>query len=185
VAARDPAPGALQIVQKFVNTADIESATDELSEPAALRTWLMGHDLIGRGERCTAGDIQRATAVREAVRALLLGHAGEETSDDARGVLDGAALRARFTVRFEGDQARLEPTAPGVDGAIGHLLAIVTASMADGTWARLKACRSDSCQWAFYDHSRNGSGAWCDMAICGSREKMRTYRRRRRSPATR
>lgn len=166
-----------------MNTADIESAVDALSDPAALRAWLIGHELIGGDDRCTSADLQRAIAVREALRALLLGHAGEEAGDDAHDVLDGAAQRARFTVRFEDDHAHLEPTAAGVDGALGRLLAIVTASMADGTWARLKACRSDSCQWAFYDHSRNGSGAWCDMAICGSREKMRTYRRRRRSPA--
>jgi len=48
----------------------------------------------------------------------------------------------------------------------------------DGTWARVKACVADDCQWAFYDSSRNRSGRWCDMAVCGNREKVRTYRSR-------
>ena len=48
-----------------------------------------------------------------------------------------------------------------------------------GTWERLKVCRNDECQWAFYDHSRNHSGAWCTMAICGNRMKGRAFRTRR------
>jgi predicted RNA-binding Zn ribbon-like protein len=168
-------------VQEFVNTVDLEEGVEQLSDPAALRAWLVGHDLASTDDRCTRADLQRAVAVREGLRALLLHDAGDDTDSAAEAVLDGAAQRARFAVHFQAGTAHLEPAAVGVDGAIGRLLAIVTTSMADGTWARLKACRSGTCQWAFYDHSRNGSGAWCDMAICGSREKMRTYRRRRQS----
>jgi predicted RNA-binding Zn ribbon-like protein len=72
----------------------------------------------------------------------------------------------------------LEPDAGGVDGALGRLLAIVHVSIADGTWSRLKACREDSCEWAFYDHTKNRSGAWCDMGVCGNRAKARAFRER-------
>jgi predicted RNA-binding Zn ribbon-like protein len=65
-----------------------------------------------------------------------------------------------------------------VDGALGALLGTVAAAMADGTWSRLKACRADNCHWAFYDHTRNRSGVWCDMAVCGNRAKVRAYRHR-------
>jgi len=61
------------------------------------------------------------------------------------------------------------------------VLAIVAAAMAEGTWSRLKACRSEACRWAFYDHARNHSRTWCDMAVCGNRVKARTYRKRRRA----
>jgi predicted RNA-binding Zn ribbon-like protein len=50
--------------------------------------------------------------------------------------------------------------------------------MSDGTWARVKACRAEDCRWAFYDFSRNRSGTWCDMAVCGNRAKVRAYRAR-------
>ena len=80
-----------------------------------------------------------------------------------------------------GGTASLVPQAPGMDGALGGIVAIAYAAMADGSWRRLKACRRDVCQWAFYDHSRNRSGAWCAMAICGNRTKTRGYRRRRAS----
>ena len=76
--------------------------------------------------------------------------------------------------------ARLEPRLPGLDGAVGRLLGIVYTAMVDGTWYRLKACQSETCRWVFYDRSRNRSAAWCSMAVCGNREKARTYRRRRR-----
>ena len=46
-------------------------------------------------------------------------------------------------------------------------------AMADGSWSRVKSCRNDTCRWLFYDHSRNRSGTWCTMAICGSRMKSR------------
>jgi predicted RNA-binding Zn ribbon-like protein len=65
-----------------------------------------------------------------------------------------------------------------VAAALGAILAIVYQSMADGTWSRLKACRSDTCQWAFYDTSKNRSAHWCTMAVCGNRAKARAYRRR-------
>jgi predicted RNA-binding Zn ribbon-like protein len=50
--------------------------------------------------------------------------------------------------------------------------------MADGSWQRLKACKSDTCRWAFIDHARNRSRQWCDMAVCGNREKARTFRKK-------
>jgi predicted RNA-binding Zn ribbon-like protein len=58
------------------------------------------------------------------------------------------------------------------------VLAIVAEAMAEGTWSRLKACREHSCEWAFYDRSRNRSGVWCSMEGCGNRAKARAFRER-------
>ena len=52
--------------------------------------------------------------------------------------------------------------------------------MNDRTWARLKACPAEDCQWAFYDHSRNRSGTWCEIGKCGNRAKARRFRERNR-----
>ena len=51
-------------------------------------------------------------------------------------------------------------------------------AMAEGSWARLKACPADNCLWAFYDETKNRSGTWCSMSVCGNRTKARAYRRR-------
>jgi len=100
---------------------------------------------------------------------------------DAWRTLDEAARRARLHVRFGTEGAALlESAADGVDGALGRLVAIIHAAVADeNRWRRLKACRLHTCEWAFYDHTKNRSGAWCNMDVCGNRAKARAYRERR------
>ena len=64
-------------------------------------------------------------------------------------------------------------------GALARILGLTYTAMADDTWPRLKACRKHSCQWAFYDQSKNRSRTWCSMKVCGNRTKARAYRERR------
>lgn len=70
-----------------------------------------------------------------------------------------------------------------VERVAGRLLAVVVGADADGTWGRLKACRNQGCRWAFYDGSKNHSGNWCNMDVCGARHKIRAYWRRRAETA--
>jgi predicted RNA-binding Zn ribbon-like protein len=83
-------------------------------------------------------------------------------------------------VRLDPEGPRFAPTGAGVDRALGMLLAITATAMLDGTWQRLKACPGHDCGWAFYDHSRNQTGRWCSMAVCGGRAKARAHYHRRR-----
>ena len=172
------APGDLERVRDFVNTLDVESGDDALSSPDALRAWLEDQGLApGRG--ASRPDLVAARRLREALRALLLENNGLSVRKEAALTLNRTAARAHLGLRFDsGGEARLEPAARGVDAALGRLLAIAASAMADGTWTRLKACRADDCQWAFYDHARNRSRHWCSMAVCGNRTKARTYRQR-------
>jgi predicted RNA-binding Zn ribbon-like protein len=161
-----------------VNTREVESGKEHLDSPEKLGAWLAEHGLPA-GSQISHNDLMNALDVREALRAFLLANAGEAIDDRAVETLNAAARRARLGPEFSADgSARLGCGLSGVDGAIGTLLVIVTTAMADGTWARLKACRAESCQWAFYDHTRNRSGVWCDMAVCGNRAKVRAYRER-------
>jgi predicted RNA-binding Zn ribbon-like protein len=97
---------------------------------------------------------------------------------------EATPLLVALDATLDGASWRLSPGAGGIDGYVGRLLAAVTATMADGSFSRLKACRNDSCRWLFHDRSRNRSGTWCSMAGCGSRMKSRAYRARQRSAAT-
>lgn len=45
------------------------------------------------------------------------------------------------------------------------------------TMRRIRICAN--CCWLFLDGSRNGSRIWCDMAVCGNRQKARRHYRRR------
>lgn len=178
------APGALETVRAFVNTLDIEDAVDRLESPAALGAWLAERELLGTGARPTRRDLEEAVAVREALRALLVSNNGAPLDPAAFPTLNAAAERSRLGAHFgPNDDASLTSRAGGVAGALGRILGIVHAAMADGTWKRLKACPDTTCQWAFYDHSRNSSGRWCSMAVCGNRNKGHAFRARRRAAA--
>ncbi|HXV35177.1 MAG TPA: CGNR zinc finger domain-containing protein [Gaiellaceae bacterium] len=175
---RDIAPGKLELVRLFVNTADLEDGTDALAAPAALAGWLEQHG-IAHGASATDADVAAARELREAIRGLLLENNGVRAREESAATLTRTAERARLALRFEAaGEARLEPAAPGVVGALGRLVAIAATAMTDGTWSRLKACQADPCGWAFYDHARNHSRRWCSMAVCGNRTKARSYRRR-------
>lgn len=179
---RQVAPGHLEHVRAFVNTVELEHGQEELTSGVALAQWLSDRGLASAGARASRGDLQQAQELREAIRAILLAHSdGSPPPRSAWETLDRAARRARLGLRFGPDgAATLEPQAGGVDGALGRLVAIVHAAIAQGTWSRLKACRQHTCQWAFYDHSKNRSGSWCKMELCGNRVKARAYRRRQR-----
>jgi predicted RNA-binding Zn ribbon-like protein len=182
---RQEAPGELDRVRAFVNTLDINPGTEELAEPGDLGRWLSAHGLAPAALRVTAGDLRRAIELREALRAILVSHTeGTPAPAGPYRILDDTATRARLGLRF--DQrggAAVEPGAAGVDGALGRLLAIVHRAIGDGTWTRLRACHDHTCAWAFYDHTKNHSGAWCTMESCGNRAKARSYRERRGSAA--
>ena len=159
---RPPAPGELARIQAFVNTANEELEDDLLATPELAAAWLgapVGH--------------RAAIAVREALRAVLAHHAGAPLDPAAVATLDRAARRARVALRLTADgSTELRSADP-----LGALLAIVHRAEATGEWPRLKACRQ--CGWVFYDGSRNRSGRWCSMLVCGGRVKRRAYRARR------
>ena len=179
------APGELYLVQRFVNSVDLETHEEELAAPGALRDWLVERELMQPDEPVTEGDLRRTLEVREGLRALLLAHNGHELDEAKVERLDRAASRAGVRLRFSsGSDPRLVPDAGGVDGALARLMAIVASAVEQGNWQRMKACPAEDCEWAFYDHSKNRSGRWCNMAVCGNQQKARSYReRRKRDPA--
>jgi predicted RNA-binding Zn ribbon-like protein len=170
---------ALELVEAFVNTAELEEHRDDLGEPAGLVRWLAEHGLAAAQVRAGERDAAEARAVREALRELLRGNNGIDVDRDAASAtLDDAARRAGLAVRFDSGSIRLVPRKGGAPGALAFVLAAVAETMADGSWPKLKACRSDTCRWAFVDHARNRSRQWCSMSVCGNRAKARAFRAR-------
>jgi predicted RNA-binding Zn ribbon-like protein len=172
-------PSEVALVRSFVNTAELDEGTDALGTPSELVRWLADQGLLEPGRRATRVDLRRAVDLREALRALMLANNGLEADiASASATLDETARQSGLGIRFFGGGVRVDPRAGGVSGALGRILAIVAASMADGTWSRVKACRADDCRWSYFDHARNRSRAWCSMSSCGNREKARAFRRR-------
>ena len=78
------APGALAILQSFVNTLDIEQSAEELADPAALQTWLDRNGLRGDasdGRPATGADLAVAIRLREALRKVLRSHVRRAPAD--------------------------------------------------------------------------------------------------------
>jgi predicted RNA-binding Zn ribbon-like protein len=172
----DTAPGRLELVREFVNTRDIDDDLDDIASPDALEKWLAGHDLATGA--ANEADVARFADVREGLRALMLANNGEPRDEDAVARLDAVAATVPVSVRFGDESCALEPEGKGLDGALGSILGLVHTAMRDGTFQRLKACREHTCEWAFYDHSRNRSATWCSMEVCGNRAKARAFRAR-------
>ena len=152
------APQPLREVQLLINTADLEHERDWLPD------WL--------AERGLEGQDDRARALREALRRLVLANNGIAVDSAAVSVVNEAAGRVSLRVDEHG------ALSVQTDGdALDRVVAVALGAMLDGTWGRLKACRN--CRWSFYDYSPNRSGTWCSMQLCGNRRKTRAYRERR------
>jgi predicted RNA-binding Zn ribbon-like protein len=168
-------------VQSFVNSRwDLNHDLEEqLRSPSELAGWFAERRLLEPGTKLTTADLKRALEVREGLRALLFVNNGATRDDRAIERLNRALSRAALAVRFDtGATPTLASTGSDLDSALGSLASMIAVAQIDGSWPRLKACRGVHCGWAFYDHSRNQSGSWCSMAVCGSRSKAREYRRR-------
>jgi predicted RNA-binding Zn ribbon-like protein len=173
-----PAPAPLIAVQAFANTLDFDEHIDHLESTQSLHDWLVGAGLASAGVEVDESDLEAARSLRAAVRAAL--HANLHGGSDGAG--EEARLELDAGVRLKrGEGGRLEldlGPARSVQDFLAQLLGIAYRAQLLGEWERLKICENDECAWAFYDRSRNRSGTWCKMEVCGNRVKNREYRRR-------
>jgi predicted RNA-binding Zn ribbon-like protein len=176
---RSPAPEPLALVQDLVNTVDLEMEQDALTRPADLSTFCADHGLTGL--RFDWADLEEALILREAVRDVCQAHAGVDVPAASLATLDRLLAEAPLRLALAADGGATVRPVDGlrnVQALVAQLAADITASVADGTWPRLKACAADSCRWVYYDRSPAGRSRWCTMSLCGARNKMRKYRAR-------
>jgi predicted RNA-binding Zn ribbon-like protein len=176
-------PHNLQLVIDFVNTLNVETQEDRIDTPEGLALWLGEEGLVdGNDAVLDSGQLAQAIELREALREVLLEHTHNEGDDGACEPLERVSQRGRLSVCVDPDgSVRIAPREPGYDGVLAKLLVPMAHASLDGTWMRVKACDAEDCLEAFYDQSRNRSGRWCDMAVCGNRTKVRAYRTKRAS----
>ncbi len=167
-----------ELLVDFANTYEVDGDLDVIGTPETLRDWLSGRGLLPATGRATRADLDLAHTLRDGLRTAMAVHHDDETEPVRE--LDAAASRFTLRVAFDMPEPRVVPTGDGVVRALGLVLVAVQESVADGTWHRLKLCRSDTCQWAFFDGSKNQCRSWCSMAVCGNREKTKAYRARQR-----
>ncbi|MBV2356113.1 CGNR zinc finger domain-containing protein [Streptomyces sp. J2-1] len=164
---RAPAPGGLVLVEALVNTLDLETGADALDTGR-------GRAALGIG----AAGVEDARELREALRVVLLAHAGYPPHAEVTPLGELLAAAPLLVTVDPGDGSAALTAAD--TGALRSRVAVAVAeALVAGTWTRLKACESVTCHWAYYDRSPAGRGRWCSMGVCGARAKMRRYRAKR------
>ncbi|TME49452.1 MAG: hypothetical protein E6I55_01910, partial [Chloroflexi bacterium] len=116
---RPCAPGRLELVQEFVNSAELPDGDDELASSTAAAAWLRRHG-AGVG-RITDAERRRLTDVREALRSLLQGNAGHAVEPNAASLLTSTFNDAGLGAVISPRGAQLVPARSGVQGFFGEL----------------------------------------------------------------
>lgn len=186
----DPAPGGLGFVHDLLGTAPAGKPRqpDLLADAAMAQDWLDAAlagwaSVVGRTPArvaLSARDTAALRRFRDALRQQIsLGQDGDMAGRD-----DGKPLLPLLAVTLGPDasgQIRAEPRGSGWRAAAAVALIEIFQAQHDGTWQRLKICRNQRCEGAFYDRSRNNSGVWHDVHACGNQANLRAYRARQRS----
>jgi predicted RNA-binding Zn ribbon-like protein len=178
-----PGLGDEELLLAVANTAHVEQ--DEFADAGSVRAWWRGLAVpvtTVRGRPEAPESVTMLRELRGLIRGLALRNNGIEPDLGPTPGLDALALRldlrAALSLRAEvpGDLAR--------DICAATVAALLRATARPG-WPRVKACRGEDCRWVFIDGSRNTSRRWCDMANCGNRAKVATFRDRHRTTTSR
>ena len=174
------APGRLELLREFVNSVTLPEGPDNLETLEGARAWCAEHGLPPLENQ---PELERLRGFREALRAVLFANNGEGDPSAAWQLIQPYADAAHLKVTIDPVRGPLlRPECEDcADRVISQVLVILYDSIATGAWPRMRACRRASCQWAYYDQSKNGSKAWCSMETCGNREKAQRRRSRDRT----
>jgi predicted RNA-binding Zn ribbon-like protein len=175
----DAAPGGLELVRRLVNTVELPNGPDELDSLEKARAWCLSYGLAPVKDQAHLGMLRD---FRETLRDLLFANNGEGDMPAAWERLRPFLARTRLSLAVNPDRGL--DLNPEDKGPIASLLAVVYESQLLGTWLRLRACRKHSCRFAYYDHTKNASRAWCSMATCGNQAKAQRRRQRERAVST-
>lgn len=177
-----PAPGDLELLQRFLNLHDHDASGVELDPPPAMvHGFLLQRGLLTPDVPFGEAEHGTALALRRALRNLIA-RGGEGLAPEDAEVLDRLGIEAGLHPHFHaGRVPTLEPRGESVAAALGRIVAIAFLASFDGSFEHLKLCADPTCRAVFYDRSRNRSGKWCSMEVCGNRAKVRAWRERQRA----
>lgn len=172
-------PASAVLVEAFVNTVDVEEASDEIATPAGLSVWMGERGLPGAPGEIAAEVHADYLALRAGLREELGAHVGDTPDPQLLAAADRVLAGHPVLVTARGTLA----PAPGLPPERAYLAALAVAwneLVTTGDAARLKRCAEHTCAWAFWDVSKNRSRRWCSMKVCGNRNKSRSYASRKR-----
>ena len=183
----------------FVNTLSgrpTAAPVERLVSYDALTAWareaglLKGDDaerLVGRGRRRAADCeriVERARDLRELLhQTFTAAAAGKTPAATTLSALSAHLSRWYAHGRLVPADDRLQWVYEGADDLERPLWEVARAAtrlLTSPLLARVRACAAADCEWWFLDDTKNASRRWCDMKICGNRDKVRRFRARSR-----
>lgn len=183
----------------FVDTADWTTRgpeVDRFTSYARVVEWAAGAEVLSPGasrrlSKLAAADPRRAESVRRDAVALRLALRRLFVALAANGNATPRALRElndRWLLRATRELAVLPATGARalalgwprlgdtLDSVLWPVIWHAAQLVASPDRARLRECDGVDCGWLFVDRSRNGLRRWCEMEVCGTREKTRKRR---------
>jgi predicted RNA-binding Zn ribbon-like protein len=190
----------------LVNTVDWTSrgpVDERLTDYDRLTRWAEGAGLVntrqaarlraraterqGAAERAYRGAVTLRWQLRQLFSSIAQGKpiAGTAALGELNAALSRALAQLELAPRAHGANApgvlrwswrdadeRLDRVLWPVVRAAGELLASEEAE-------RIRECGGEDCGWMYVDRSRNGLRRWCQMEVCGTKEKSRQRALRR------
>lgn len=129
--------------------------------------------------------LRRAVTLREALYETLSARvAGKPLPGAALAtvnrVLPGVLKRSHLVRENGGFKWEFSGATPRLEQLLWSIGRVIADFLTSENLPSLRECAADECGWLFLDHSRNRSRRWCNMKVCGNRDKVRRFRRRGR-----
>jgi predicted RNA-binding Zn ribbon-like protein len=158
---------------------------DELDSVYAAAEWLGERGFLAAGEAFGERGLARLKELREVLRDFAAANNNHPLPEGALTTLNVLAAANPVSLwATSATSTNLVPAGGADSPALARVLATLFEAMRDGSWPRLKRCPGLGCPFTFYDSSRNRTGTWCSMLVCGNRTKVRNYQQRRRRTAS-
>ena len=186
-----------QLAVDFTNTVGDRGADaqEHFTIYGDVVAWAEARGVVSRGQaqRLRAAAERRPRDAREAVSAIVALreslYAVIAAAAAGRAAPSGDLARVNAEVALACSHAHLAPRrgrvvlafdAPDDDSLTQPVSIPVVRAAVDllttDVLERVRVCADDSCAWLFVDTTRNRTRRWCDMKICGNRNKVRRFR---------
>jgi predicted RNA-binding Zn ribbon-like protein len=70
------------------------------------------------------------------------------------------------------------PHVPPLDRVFWSITHLAAQLLLSDESIKIRQCAGGTCTWLFLDESRNGMRRWCDIRLCGNRDRVRRFRER-------
>lgn len=158
---------------------------ERIPTPDRLREWLSIYGLDV--DECTIGQLELARELREAIHLAATAAALDDTLPaPAVSIINERSRSGRSAPMLlsSGELKWVLGPPASVNDALSVVASDAIGIISGERDGRLALCASATCRAAFFDTSRSRTRRWCDMNICGNREKKAKFNAKHRSPET-